>query len=570
MKRVWKSLFSAVVCIAIILSTLAVSAFAAEENSTESTLSRLLRQPVYVKANEKAGVDGQINLSISLTDASAVLYLPGKAKTENLCFSWKDKELVLSKDGKDYKSGKAPVAPEGETVTYTLKKGLLSAPLTIKTYLGSKGIRSIFLDIDESLGIVLAMNLDSDHLTSCYGKVISEDVEKDMSVKGRGNSTWVAPKKSYNVTFYKDAKYDDKKKVELIDGVKAKKWSLQANYFDNTLMRNKIAMDLARNLGIGLDAAYADLWVNGEFYGNYTITPKKDSGCPDNGYIIENDHIPAEGEDIANQFEFPYMHNMPAKHNMINVDDVGDLAKEAGVTTASIEKDFKKAWKTVLDYDSDEYMNYFDVDSFAKMYLMFEVSKTYDCYAGNIIMRREGLKKTDKYYCGPAWDYDIAFGRTLHKFIVGVSIPVQMNAEGWYNDSVGYLITGDEPVSMLQELGKHKSFMLRVANLYNEYKWAFEDLSANVTRSQKQIRKSAIMNNNLWDVNHPGAMYLVAPNTMAALGTGKYKLNYEVTLSWSNYVNNLKEFCDKRVMWLSDHLAPGATIETLHGGTVQT
>lgn len=566
MKHVWKSLFSAVVCIAIVLSTLAVSAFAAEEKTTESALSRLLRQPVYVKANEKAGVAGQVNLSISLTDASAVLYLPGRADPGKLCFSWKDKALVLYRNGKEYKSGEAPVAAEGESVTYLLKKGALSAPLTIKTYQGSKGVRPMFLEMDESLGTILAMNLDLDHETYCYGKAQYNEVSKDVSMKGRGNSAWIAPKKSYNLTFYKNKNYDDKKKVELIDGVKAKKWSLQANYFDNSLLRNKIANDLAVNLGIGLKTDLTDLWVNGEYYGLYTLTAKKDSGCPDNGYIIEDDHhLPDATED---QFEFPNIHVMPAKHNNITVDDIGDIAKAKGENVKTIEKWFTKAWNTVLDYDSEEYQNYFDLDSWAKMYLMFDVSKTYDAYAGNIIMHRDGLSKSDKLYAGPAWDYDIAFGRTLHKFLVGVTEPIQLNAEGWYNDAIGYTVV-DEPVSIFQGLGKHPSFMKHVAKVYNEYKWAFEDLSANVDRQSKVARKSAAMNNKLWGVDHPGGYYLVLPNTMAAFGTGKYKLHYEVTLTWNNYINNLIEYCDKRVLWLSDHLAPGQTIQTIHGGSVK-
>ena len=48
---------------------------------------------------------------------------------------------------------------------------------------------------------------------------------------------------------------------------------------------------------------------------------------------------------------------------------------------------------------------------------------------------------------------------------------------------------------------------------------------------------------------------------MNLLGTGKYALNYEVTLTWDNYVNNLREFCAKRVLWLGDHLWQAAAPE---------
>ena len=264
------------------------------------------------------------------------------------------------------------------------------------------------------------------------------------------------------------------------------------------------------------------------------------------------------------------MHNMPLKHNMINIDDIGDDAVKAGVNLAWIENWFTERWDTVLDYDSEEYQKYFDLESWAKMFLMFEVSKTYDCYAGNIIMYVNDLDNDDVLRAGPAWDYDIAFGRTLHKFLVGVSEPIQVNAEGWYNDSIGYLVSGDKPVTMLQELGKHASFMRKVAEVYNENKQYFEDLANDVDVQAAVVEKSAAMDREKMGLINLSAEYVVAPTTMKLLGTGKYKLNYKITTEWADYIYNLKEYCTKRVMWLSDHLAPGVDIVTYHGGTVST
>ena len=159
---------------------------------------------------------------------------------------------------------------------------------------------------------------------------------------------------------------------------------------------------------------------------------------------------------------------------------------------------------------------FFKIDSWARMFLMFEASKTYDCYSGNLLMRREGLTENDKLIAGPAWDYDVSFGRTLHKFVVGVAEPIQLNAEGWYNDSIG-LFAVDKPVSLLQELGKHASFMRHVAEVYNEYRAAFEDIPANVDRQQSLLRDSAMMNNVLWGTQSLCADYLVSPTGIRVL-----------------------------------------------------
>ena len=503
-----------------------------------------------VAADPELGLDGDVLVDFVLGGIGKI-YLPGKAAAEALTLSWEDPDLTLTKDDVTYQSGEAPLAPVGESVTYKVQKGNVIRLINLKTVQGARSVNAMFLNIDESLGTIQAMNKDDDHETSCYGGVNYAGVDYPyFSMKGRGNSTWVFDKKPYNLTFYKKDDYDKKQKVELIKGVKAKKWSLLANYLDNSLLRNKVALDLADTLGIGLQSEFVDVWMNGEFLGNYLLTPKKDYNAPDEGYVLENDHIP---EDIPEQFEFPNIKEMPFKHNVVNVEDIGDDAADAGETVETIQAWFTEAWNSVLDWDSEEYQNYFDLDSWAKMYLMFEVSKTYDCYSGNIIMHRDGLTENDKLIAGPAWDYDIAFGRTLHKFFVGVTEHKQLNAEGWYNDSVG-LVASKEPYSILQGLGMHESFMKRVAEVYNDYKWAFEDLAANTDRQAEVLGASADMNNELWGTHSLSADYLVAPNTMSFLGTGSYRLRYEPTLTWQNYVNNLKEFCAKRVLWLSDHL----------------
>ena len=562
-------------CLALVLvlSTASVSALAkktetgsAPETATtaqsknEQDLKTILKQGIYVKHKKHAGLQQNIRLTPNFALGTATLYLPGQADESRLTLSWADKGVTFQRGKETYSSGEAPVAPSGSSLRYQIRKGPLTAVLTIKTVKGSEGVKPMFLTIDESKGSILAMKYDHDHEKSCYGKVQIQEEEKDMSVRGRGNSTWLFRKKPYNITIYGDDSYQTKKKGELIDGVKSKKWTLLANYFDNSLMRNKIGQDLAEALGIGLKTEFVDVWMNGEYLGNYSLSQKKDANTPAGGYVLENDHIPDSKN--PDQFKFPEMHNMPGKHNVVNIKDIGKDAKAAGETNETIQAWFERAWSTVLDYDSEDYQEYFDLDSWAKMYLMEEVSKTYDCYAGNIIMRREGLTDQDKLLAGPAWDYDVAFGRTLHKFLVWISEPMQLNAEGWYNDAIGVQAV-DKPTTVLQELGKHPSFLQHVSDIYSEYLAAFQDLAPNVDRQREFLRQSAVMNNDKYGANHLGADYVVAPNTMDALCTEPYKLNYEITLTWDNYVNNLRRYCDTRVRWLTDHLyneRPAGTI----------
>ena len=522
------------------------SAAETETAAKESNLKTVFSSTLFVAANADAGLAGKVVVKLDLPGAIGTLYLPGGADPSALAFSWEDTGITVSKDGVTYESGAAPIAPAGKSVTYKITKGLAFAYLTVRTVVGSADVAPMFLEIDESQGTIEAMNSDETHETKCTGSVIFDGAPRAMTMKGRGNSTWGLPKKPYNITL------DKKANTEMIPGVKTRKWSLLANFFDNSLIRNKIAMDLASQLGIGLPSRFVDIWMNGEYLGNYLMTPKSDWKAPDGGFHLENDNY-LDSEDP--QFRIPGMYAIgdtlkdDGYYNLMTIKDIGPK----DLTAEDIEAYFTEAWYALEDFDSENYQNYFDLDSWAKMFLMYEVTKTYDCFSGSLLMHRDGLTENDKLIAGPAWDYDISLGRTLHKFLVGISEPMQLNAEGWYNDCIG-LAAVDKPVSLMQELGKHPSFMRAVAKVYNENKALFEDMTANVERQRAVLRDSALMNNVLWGTHSLCAEYVVAPNTMSLLGTGKYALRYEVTLNWDSYVNNVKEFASKRVMWLTDHL----------------
>lgn len=563
MKKFWRNLVSVLLSAVLICSMLTVPSFAEPEKQPgtdllqESVLSNLLTTDLYVAKDKKAGLRSEVNVLMDLARFGGTVYLPGCANVKKLRLAWDIDGLTLSRKDKTYKSGKAPLAPAGKSYTYTLKKGSQSAKVKIRTVQGSKNVRPMFLELDESKGLFDVVNLDRDHETACYGIVkVGNHKKKYIRLKGRGNSSFRLLKKGYNLTVYDDGTYSSKDKTKLMKGIKTNKWSLLGSYFDNSMLRNKIALDFAKELGIGLDAELIDLWVNGNFLGNYTMTPKNDYNCPDGGYSLEFDNQPDK-----KQFELPGILEIGDDHNLVTIRDIGNDAKAAGQTPKTIEKWFLNAWKACLDYDSEEYQKYFDLDSWAKMYLMYELSKTYSCFSGSLFMHRDGLTSKDKLKAGPAWDFDIAFGRTIHKFGAISDDQAQLTAERWYIDSIG--IQGfREPVNILQALGRHKSFMEAVRNVFNKNKKAFEGIDANITKQKKILKDSAYMNNDFYGSNSISAEYVVAPDAMAILGTGKYRLDYSFTITWEDYVHNLREYCEKRVLWLSDNLKPGQKIST--------
>ena len=96
-----------------------------------------------------------------------------------------------------------------------------------------------------------------------------EDVDPYPStINVRGNSTAGGEKKPYKIKL--------NKKTDLFGmggGEKNKHWVLLANYFDESLMRNKVCYDLAGVFGapVWMRSEWVDVVMNGDYVGNYQL-----------------------------------------------------------------------------------------------------------------------------------------------------------------------------------------------------------------------------------------------------------------------------------------------------------
>ncbi|HEX2659377.1 MAG TPA: CotH kinase family protein, partial [Polyangia bacterium] len=82
-------------------------------------------------------------------------------------------------------------------------------------------------------------------------------------VRGRGNSTWGMPKKPLKLKF--------SSKTSVLGMPADKEWALMANYTDKTLLRNSVALEMSRRLGMGYTprSAFAEVFFNGGYIGTY-------------------------------------------------------------------------------------------------------------------------------------------------------------------------------------------------------------------------------------------------------------------------------------------------------------
>ncbi len=89
-----------------------------------------------------------------------------------------------------------------------------------------------------------------------------------LQIRGRGNSTWRNfPKKSFRL------KLEDKS--NLLGMGKNRHWILLANYIDESLMRNALALNFSNELGlVTMESNWVDVILNGHYYGNYLLCEK--------------------------------------------------------------------------------------------------------------------------------------------------------------------------------------------------------------------------------------------------------------------------------------------------------
>ena len=279
------------------------------------------------------------------------LYLPGNVDSTKCFFSWAD-GLQASVDGRSYASGACPIPAPGETKAYTFTKGSDTATFTVTTWKGADQVKAIFIDIDESKGTIAAMDGDPDHEASCSGIIYIDGVKFTLDkIKGRGNYTWsqARDKKAYNLTLG-----EGKVNILGIDCEKTDKWSILGEIADHSLLCNRTGFVPAHQMGIGLDTTSADVWMNGEYQGCYTVTPKYDSFVSKDGWMIENDNYKesltvAEGGDP--QFALDGLNGRGNDYNLITVKKMGSnfVAKYASdeAAAAAIQSWLQDAWDAI-------------------------------------------------------------------------------------------------------------------------------------------------------------------------------------------------------------------------------
>lgn len=229
-----------------------------------------------------------------------------------------------------------------------------------------------------------------------------DDYEGRTRIRGRGNSTWAYPKKPYRIKLDKKA---------TLFGLSAEKdWILLANYLDESLMCNAIALKTGRLLDMPFTHHIipVDVTLNGVYVGNYMFTEHKE--VEDNRINVGKGGVLLE---LDTYFDEPFKflsrdYKLPV---MIQYPELEDLAaSDAASELALIKTDFEKFTSAVADasFPNNNYTDYFDLDAFVNYMIVYtftlneEINHPKSTY---IYKHKDG-----KYNMGPIWDFDWGFG----------------------------------------------------------------------------------------------------------------------------------------------------------------
>lgn len=431
--------------------------------------------------------------------------------------------------------------PDKNTYHIKISVDLENSISTMELYIMiSKGVSSLYLDIDESQGTIQDMKNSVDKSVSCIGQanIMEENATLEelgsMTIKGRGNSTWIArDKKPYQMKL--DSKYN------ILNMGKSKTWILLANALDTSLIRNALGFDLAKALELPytVDYRFVDLYMNGEYQGNYILCEKNQI----NTNRIEINNLEDEVDDLLSAYkkysgiEYSTLSELVEQGvaqlsddkktvvatfgdknyeidltggYLLEFDNQNDILQmyiaNKKVTVKSPENLGSKiediCYSYIVDYvkDADEailsgtgynsegihYSDYIDIESFAKMWLVKEYSMDYDACV-SLYMYKD---KNGKLYAGPVWDFDNAFY---------LDEKMYNNGDTNYHviENGGYIVLKE---SWLTRLMQYSDFINEIKMQYNKYENVFSNFyMSNIATKWFEINKtSSLMDEQVW------------------------------------------------------------------------
>ena len=313
------------------------------------------------------------------------------------------------------------------------------------------------------------------------------------SIRGRGNSTWLEPKKPYALKL--------NNKTEIMGMPKHKRWVLIANYLDNSFLKNHMAFYLSNMLEMDytVRGKFVNLVFNGVYRGLYWLGEAiKVDKKRVNIYDGEDGMADTDDKDLLIEMDSHYdevvkfttpirkMPYMIKNDDYFYDEDNNNEMTSGGTARLARFQDKIAALENLLypDYNTNNdckvntnycsapdeaYKGIIDVESWAKFWLINEImdnteltepKSAYFTYQN----KKEG-QESDVFKAGPVWDFD-AGAKTLNA-------PIKLDTTIYYNA----LFKSPSFVAKVKEVWANFATMTNIISVYNEIQKMTIDLA---------------------------------------------------------------------------------------------
>jgi len=328
------------------------------------------------------------------------VFLPSFADTDSTVISIED-GCAVTIDGVPVESGTDCASYE---IGRSYPLGIEGAAPKSLTFLRSDNVAALFVTTKE--GDMDKVNADKEYkaetdvvLYTPEGKADYTSVGGD-TISGRGNSTWKLDKKPYNLKLGQAS--------DLLGMGSAKKWSLLANAYDETDLRNKLVLDFARDVapydGFAPECAFVDVYANGDYLGLYLICRSVSD--------VTAGFLDTSSEDA---YEFELTMTGKLGEDDLSVPVNGSMSAEIAFPSPCGDAQTEQLAGIVAGLNvlarSDEIVSDVirpDIESWARKLLIEVVFENYD--GANASQYFWGSLKDGTVYAGPCWDYDLSMG----------------------------------------------------------------------------------------------------------------------------------------------------------------
>lgn len=386
------------------------------------------------------------------------------------------------------------VSAHGKEETYTVTLSYSGLPVVIINTPNQATIPSKHEDWLEETTITI-LNPDG-----------TENYSGTTSIRGRGNSTWAYPKKPYAL------KLDEK--AEILGMPKHKRWVLLANWMDRTLLRNRVAFQIALSTGMAWNphGEFVDVVLNGNHIGNYYLCEhiKVDKNRVN---IAELEEDATEGEGITGGFimeldkyfdevnkfksavrQLPYMFKDPDE---VNEQQFAYMQNYVNAMEASLYNDEELV--------AGKFMEYMDIDSSIDWWFVHELAENGEPgWPKSTYMYKD---KGGKLFAGPAWDFDW----------------------GTFLPGAGFTVKG---ALYYPKLFQNTTFVARVKERWNLLKPEFDKISTFIETEAQRISQSEKMNHSMWPITQT--------------------VNGDEAMTFGEAVKRMKAAYEEKLRWLDE------------------